>query len=95
MTIGPPTLDTDLGGKDDLRDGTIYQSNGFTVLRFTRSLLGSDPYDRDIAVERPVLTIFAYHPLNDTDYYYHGDKRGAAYITFLQHIGTRSVLTIL
>lgn len=55
--VGVPTLDTELGGKSDVKDVEIVQENGYTSALFTRALnTGEAAWDKTLSnVRLPLL----------------------------------------
>lgn len=56
--VGPPVLDSSIGGASQLSDVAVVQENGFTSALFTRPLSASDQWDKPIADVR--ITAFAF-----------------------------------
>ncbi len=73
--VGIPTLDTDIGGTNDLYDKWGYEdaARGFTVCGFSRNITVTDSRDHSLPNE-DIKIIFAYHPTDDT-LLYHGPTR--------------------
>jgi len=78
--VGPPTLDTDLGGTNDVT--TIFASqdtvSGRSTYIFKRPVKATDAKDKAIE-DRPMQIIFAFHP-STNEVKYHGPTRSAATI---------------
>ena len=73
-----PSLDTDLGGKDDLTDVTGTFKNGRTSISFVRKLVTGDKNDIDISKDKSYTMIFSYreqgNPETENSFLIHSGK---------------------
>jgi len=79
-----PTLDTDLGGVDNVLTPVATQSNGKTTVTFARKLATGDSYDVPFTVG-PMKVIWALG--SDNDFEYHGydpNNRGIKIVDFFE-----------
>ena len=74
LDVGPPTLDTDLNGEDNIIDFFASEVDGSTVCQFSRRVnTGDNNWDKVIE-NRLMKTMFAFNPETD-DLVYHGPTR--------------------
>eukprot|EP00008_Paramoeba_atlantica_P006622 CAMPEP_0201478382 /NCGR_PEP_ID=MMETSP0151_2-20130828/3237_1 /ASSEMBLY_ACC=CAM_ASM_000257 /TAXON_ID=200890 /ORGANISM="Paramoeba atlantica, Strain 621/1 / CCAP 1560/9" /LENGTH=1127 /DNA_ID=CAMNT_0047859443 /DNA_START=128 /DNA_END=3511 /DNA_ORIENTATION=+ len=90
LDVGPPALDTDLGGADNIIDFSVSQEDGQTICQFSRVIDTEDVYDKVIRDEN-MKTMFAYNPETD-ELKYHGPTRQSnIFINFFQKPPTDEV----
>eukprot|EP01121_Diplochlamys_sp_Union-15-3_P013982 TRINITY_DN4418_c0_g3_i2.p1 TRINITY_DN4418_c0_g3~~TRINITY_DN4418_c0_g3_i2.p1 ORF type:complete len:409 (+),score=36.95 TRINITY_DN4418_c0_g3_i2:52-1227(+) len=94
LDVGIPTLDTDLGGTNDVFDVKGRIEGDFVIFSFQRRLTTSDSWDK-IIHPGDIRIIYAYHPYTN-QLVYHGPTRSSSeVITFIPALIIRDLPLVL
>jgi len=74
LDVGPPILDIDLGGEDNILYGELLAVDGLTIFRFGRPTTSSDQWDKNVSETGNTRTMFAFNP-ESAQLVYHGPTR--------------------